>query len=273
MNSRNGIYNVVRCCGAGLFILFIHACGVKKSSVITEPSTPQTTVVTKDIDAKDYLNNYIRYKTFSGNSETEVNMPNFNQSFDLNLKSIYADKIFGQIKAGAFGLTAELAQLYTNKDSIIVLDKFNTTYYHLDWSQSQTFLRIQLDHEMFQNIIVGNPPIISTQYERFDYTDSTVSVEQQIGSDFQRLVYDRQSMHLHQIIYIPGQSDYKLVITLSDYRIHAPTLIRFPAQQRWHIQQPQGITQVYIAYNQVEFNTPLDIKFSIPFRFTKSELR
>jgi len=255
-----------------LTVFFLQACTPKK--LVRPDTTPSTdtTVIKKTWTPQDYLNNYIVYSTFKGTPSVDVNFPQISQSVDLNIKSEHNNKTLALVRAGGFGLTIEAAQLYLNNDSIVMLDKINTQYYLLDWDNAQKLLKLPLSLSMFQNLIVGNPPILSDKHQQFIEQDNIVIITQVFSQYSQKLTYDKKTLQLQKIELTPSNSEYNLIVHLSQYKQDATSKNYFATQQLWQISNNYEVYTINFAYSDFQFNNPQDIKFSIPFRYREAKI-
>lgn len=252
-----------------LLMISLHSCGIKKT---TQPKENTDIIVPKSYSVNDFLNSYIVYTSFSSKSKVEISSPQINHSLTIKTKSIYKQKTHLSIIASVIGMNMEAAQAHFTSDSIHVLDKINTNYYEVDWSASEQLLKMPLRFDLLQNLLVGNPAFIQSQYKNFNIESGKAIITQEISPYTQVLYFDTSSKKLEMIYITISNSPYTFSISLSDYRIDSQSGIPFATRHHWIVTDGNAKHELMWRYEEFSFNTPVTINFSIPFRYKKASL-
>lgn len=138
-----------------LFFIAIlgYSCKTKKQAVVTTPI--------KEIDTKSpsYLlekmyQNETRFENISAKFSAELNTGGNNTAFKTTLR-IRKDSAIWMSISPALGI--EVARVLITKDSVFFMNRINSTYFAGDFSYFSNLLNTEVDYELLEALLVGNP--------------------------------------------------------------------------------------------------------------------
>jgi hypothetical protein len=236
----------------------------KKDTVLTVPVIPPRFDSTRLIrEVLDTLNkNHIDFQTFSAKMKVHYESSSDDRNYDVTANiNIKKDSVIWINISGP--LSIDLMRAYITPDSVKVLDKIKNTVslWSIEFLQSKLHLPMTFTH--LQNVLIGNPVYLDSNFTSYIMDDKTVSLVG-MGDIFKHFLtvskgnYSLQHSKLDDIE--PGRAR-TADITYGDYQdkngFHFATYRRITTSEKTKL-------DIEIEYKQFDFNKPVSIRFKIP---------
>src|SRR5690606_12512080 len=120
-----------------------------------------------------------------------------------------------------------------------------------------------IDFPALQNLMVGNPLLPDARLTSFEINgDVAILVNEETGFT-QTLKYDKRSLQLLELqLQHPGK-DFQARVIFSDYR-RVQDAVNFAFKRSMDIHHSGKRMTVSMDFTQVDFKSPVHIKFSVP---------
>lgn len=236
----------------------------KKDTVLTAPVVAPRFDSTRLIrEVLDTLNkNHIDFQTFSAKMKVHYESSSDGKKYDFTANiNMQKDSVIWINISGP--LSIDLMRAYITPDSVKVLDKIENTVslWSIEFLQSKLHLPMTFTH--LQNVLIGNPVYLDSNFTSFIMDDKTVSLVG-MGDIFKHFLtvskgnYTLQHSKLDDIE--PGRAR-TADITYGDYQdkngFHFATYRHITTSERTKL-------DIEIEYKQFDFNKPVSMPFKIP---------
>lgn len=258
MNKSTLPYHYLVCLLLGLVL---YSCKTRKP--LTGKVNPEERTVVRDISPDLLLKKSIQYHHWSGKADARYNDGNLSQDISLTIQSIYNDQTFLSARAGMFGVTFEAALGLATADSIKGINKVNSEYYLYSFDQASRLINAPVDFPALQSLLVGNPLLSEARLVSFEINGDTATLVNEKSGFTQTLRYDRHNLQLLELqVHHPGK-DFQARVIFSDYRT-VQDAVSFAFKRNLDILYSGKRMTLSMDFTQVDFKSPVHIKFTIP---------
>ncbi|MDR0872425.1 MAG: DUF4292 domain-containing protein [Prevotellaceae bacterium] len=237
-----------------LLMLALTACHTTKKTV--ETTTPKALKSCEDI-----LNHQIDWQTIDI-SRMEINIQLGQNAFTTkgSLKMVRDSVILLSVQPLA-GI--EMARARITKDSIVVIDRFNSRYF----AENIKSVAEVFEFEFLQSLLSNR--IFSQKVNAFPYPDGCELRAGNTEFDFNFFV--NTTLQLEKTIITDKTNPYSLTCEYADFAANGETI--FPNKLKFIVFYGQKPQQLNISVQKIDFNKPVNAAFSIPARYKKADFR
>jgi hypothetical protein len=254
--------------------LFCSCRSTRKIQTVITPKKDTVAVITQPVinlhdDSVAFMNenyrsllaNQIEFTTFSAKidvdyEDAEGKKYNVNAHLRMHRDSIIWISITGPL--GIEGLRALITE-----DSVKLLDKQNKTYIARSVSYLQDVTELPLDLSSLQDLLVGNPVFLDTNFISYSRTADIISILS-IGEFFKNLIsIDANSKILlsSKLDDLGEQKNRTCYLTYSDYQNKKG--VNFAEKRGINVAEKKRL-DIKLNFKQYEFNETLSFQFNIP---------
>ncbi len=246
----------------GVFFLSLAACKPKKQII-----APSEVVISK-IDSGTTLN---------AESLISPNLKDwtyFSAKIDLNFSqngsSTKADAHIRMYKDSLIWMTAGfgLYRILINNDSMVIMDKLNTSYTVYDKAALTQLLDAPLSVSQLQNILLGQPAYALKLYQLTFLKDSNIFIDYKQEKFITSHTYNKQFMTIDSTRIDDNSSSNYAHAIYSTYSVidghNLPTKVQLFATAK----QPVSLE---IDYSDADFTTALTFPFTIPSSYDRKK--
>lgn len=163
----------------------------------------------------------------------------------------------------------EIARAQVTQDSVYMINRLTNEYMVKDLNYLAREYNLPADLRTLQSVILGNPIFLQTRDLKLTTAEGTYQLTGQSEHWENRFWLDRQNLHLMLVGYDDLRQRRNLTIQLEDYR-ELNTGQNFSYLRQIAVDSRElGEAQVIINFTDVEINTPQEIRFSIPSRYSR----
>ena len=165
----------------------------------------------------------------------------------------------------------EVARAAITKDSVYVLDRLNNEYaiYGLDYLQES--YNLPGDFQLLQSVVFGKPYFFDEQSVTLSPEEDAYVLKNSFYGHQIEYQVDQKDLRLLQLDYETNLGAQKMKIDLTEYEELADKQL-FSYFRTLKMNSPDtGTTDVTIKFSQVELDTPKEVQFRIPSRYTKMD--
>lgn len=243
--------------------LSLNACKTTKTATSNFPAPrPQST---KDL-TRHLENNKIDVEWLSAKSKVSFKSEVQSQKGTLNIRLRKDSVIWMNVKK----LGIEGARILITPDSIYVIDRIHKQYAISDFSLIQEKYHLPADFNSLQNLILGNPLLISG----VELTTQIDSTQYHLSSSSD-LIPTRDywlnglTKTLTKMIFLDYRNNRKVKVELSKYQA-LDQYKYFSYFRSLNMSSPEtGDLTIDINISKVEINVPKSIRFEIPEHYTR----
>lgn len=250
------------CCVVLLLVVFA-SCKTKKR--INLPSTDLPTVVKESNAAsiKSFELSNLDFLTFSGRAKTKVEINKKIHDANMYVR-IEKDKALWISVTALLGV--EVARIMITPDHIRILNKWQGEYIDKPFSYIYNYVNEGVTFKILQDVLMGNvsPSLLRTDNVQVASADDefiVVGSQQNLSYQYRVNAENRPFSFLLQEI----EGVHNLETYYSD---HAVTKgYNFPHSIVFNLHGGEMSLKAQISYNRVEFNTVLEMPFSVSDRY------
>jgi|GEM_PF-1573783 len=210
----------------------------------------------------------LQFHTYAARLKVNFIRGNESQNLVVNLR-MQSDSLIWMNATALLGI--EVARALITPDSITLINRLKRTYYQKSFQEISAWLGVPVDFHILQNLLVGNPPFLSTAIS--DVEEDTASVRFTMHADSleSRLWLTLPAFRWQQSeLMIPhgilSLADTGLTQAVVQY-FYADSTQAFPAG--WQLQAgDQQHTTLQVEIQNVVLNQPLSFPFAIPAHYT-----
>jgi hypothetical protein len=163
----------------------------------------------------------------------------------------------------------EVARALITKDSVLVIDRINNEYGRFDLSYLESSYNLPANFGMVQSVILGKPYFINPAKVELKQATEAFQLTDRIPGHQITYSVDRKDFRLLGMEYSSTLGDQRLQANLSEYAEIAKQQ-NFSYFRDFRLEEKDAsITEVTIKFSQIELDTPQDIPFEIPRRYSR----
>lgn len=253
-----------------LAMLGFTACKAHKQLVVNKkaeagaavsPAVSNTAAKITAIKAKQ-----VGFNTFSGKAKTKLEINGNSNDVTLNIRIQHNQKIWVSITAFA-GIEAARAMI--TPDSIIVLNRLESTYLKKPFSYIYKYASRDVNYHTVEALLVGNaiPDLLRDSSKMTADTGNVI-----LSGTLHNLVYQlivNPGLKVTQTSLANDAEQQSLMVKNSDFTLVEDKTM--PAQINITSTVRNKNIKASLHYNKVELNQVLEFPFSIPKRFSEVE--
>lgn len=232
------------------------------------------------------ISNYIDYNTFSAKISTKLDLPEQKNSFSSNLR-IKKDSIIWISVTPALGI--EILRVSLTQDSVMFLNRLNSTYFSGDYKYLQRTLNLNLNYSIIQSMLLDEFFIyennVNTKVEFADYfsdVDSSFYSFQNINKkDLKKIEKSGNAVNYLLQKFLIEPTNYKIAEVNIDEKIYKRNLTiqysdftevdgkYFPEKMELNIKNGEENANISIKYSKITLNKDLKFLYNVPEKYQK----
>lgn len=248
------------------------SCGSKKKLAENNNAATDTIAIEEQsIDfnkAAAYLQTHKNYTTFQGSAQANYKSAKDNHDIDINIKSTHKEATFFNVRAGALGLTMEVAAGLAKTDSITIVNRLDRTYYEMDYKTAAKLLHAPLDFKAIQNLFIGRPIIEDGNITQQVFEENMAIITMEKEGFIQTLYYNTESKLLEKLTLQNNAQQFECNIQYTDYK-NFSNLYTFPYHQNISIHYQNNLINLDLKFKSIEFNNKVNYDLKIPRSYDK----
>ncbi len=239
------------------------------TSTIVVNTSPSNNDSIKEIQQvrTDIFKNIIDYNTFSAKIKLQYEGPKGKQP-DVNVFLRMKKDSVIWVSINATFLNFEAFRVLITPDSIFIVDKLDKEYSVHPLQYLEELAHIPLNFKMLQNIIIGNPILVSDKIVSFKKTENRILVST-VDKLFKNLLTLTASTHLIERSKIDDLDPSMNRTADLSYAGYEPYNNKFFATYRELTIAEKTKVDIILNFKQYEFNKELTYPFSIPRNYSK----
>ena len=260
-------------------ILTISACrSTRKIQSAIAPKADTTIVTKSDTDPHDdslrvmrdnyyqLLSNRIEFQTFSAKINTDYQGSD-GKKYDVNVfVRMNKDSIIWVSVNGALGI--EGMRMLIDKDSVRILNKLDKEYQVRSLEYLQDVAALPLDLRGMQQLIIGNPVFLDTNFVSYSADGNTISLLTE-GKWFRHLISMGNNDHLvlhSKLDDVDVQRNRTCYLNYSEYETKQG--VKFSTNRNISVTEKTKL-DVKLNFRQYAFNETLTYPFSVPKNYKR----
>lgn len=246
-------------------ISVLGACKAKKAVVVAPPAVKTAPAVTENrkaeniklLKSKDYV-----FNTLSLRGKANLDINGNSNNVNMNIRIQKDEKIWVSITAIA-GL--EVARAVITPDSLMVLNRLQSTYIRKPFNYIYRFTNKQVDFAMLQSVLSGNT--INALVEESSELQSTGGVWVVSGkkADLAYRVLYNTLLKSSETTLNDAKSGQAFKVAYGEYQQVNNSL--FPSSFKINTLAGTKKINIDLSFSKIESNLPLEFPFSVPKRF------
>lgn len=239
-------------------------CKVKKAAV-KKPDGADTTAAVSNKKAENFAmlrSKNMDYNTLSLRGKANLDINGNDNNVTMNIRIQKDQKIWASVTAVA-GL--EVARALITPDSILVINRLQSTYLRKPFSYIYGFTNKQINYDMLQAVLSGNAIVDFLDEPSSLTTDhSGWVVEGRRETLAYRLLFNTL-MKIDETNLNDVRSGQAFKVVNSDYQ--QVNQWSYPYSMKINSMSGSKKINIDLSFSKVERNVPLDFPFSVPKRF------
>lgn len=164
----------------------------------------------------------------------------------------------------------EVARALVTKDSVYILDRINNEYDIKGLDYLQREYNLPADFASLQAIFLGNPIFFTTAGLQSELSNNTYHLYGKSNTMDTHYWLDQKSLQFKQMQFKDLQDSREVNVKLEDYQDMANNQ-KFSYLRKLELNSRQtGNVKIEMQFSQLEINSPKDVRFEIPNRYTRS---
>jgi hypothetical protein len=164
----------------------------------------------------------------------------------------------------------EVARALVTKDSVYIMDRINNEYDVKGLDYLQRTYNLPADFASVQAIFLGNPIFFNTGDLQSETAGSNYHLYGKSTTMDAHYWLDQNTLQLGQMRFKDLQDNREVNIKLEDYQSLANNQ-KFSYLRKLELNSRQtGAVKVEMQFSQLDINSPKDVRFEIPNRYTRS---
>lgn len=252
-----------------------------KTSRKTTSATPKTAVEYKDPKVLSDLlkKNEFKFEWIAAKFSVEMDIDSNKTSFNVSMRG-KKDSIIWMTISPALGI--EVARAVITKDSVKLLDRFNSKFFVGDFNYISKLLNADLDFEMIQSLLIGNSvefydedDQLRSFTENNKYALSTtrrrkskrvISKNKELKGPIQIIWLAPETYKITRVLFKDFNTDRTFDAGFSKFE--KVDSLYFPHQANYEIKAEKNI-EIQVEYSKVSINVPQSFPFSIPEKYER----
>lgn len=164
----------------------------------------------------------------------------------------------------------EVARALVTKDSVYILDRINNEYDVKGLDYLQSTYNLPANFEAIQAIFLGNPIFFTKDGLQSELAENVYHLFGKSNTMDTHYWLDQNSLQLKEMRFKDLKDSREVNVKLEDYQSIANNQ-KFSYLRKLELNSRQtGNVKVEIQFSQLEINSPKDVRFEIPNRYTRS---
>lgn len=234
------------------------AAGCSRKVVAPLDSTPKTTLNIEEIDF-EYFQGKARMILRDANKEREVK---------ANIR-VRKDSVIW-MTFNVIGIQGGKALI--NKDSITIVSTVDKEYYVFEYSELSKRFNLDINYEMVQSAMLGNPIIARSQDDEVQQESSMYLLKQQSGPVNVLNYVNAASMKIEKVELKEGNSSNSLILNYSNFQPVGNKVFPYNGTISLFYKTLSGLlnTTIIFEYSKAEVgDKELKFPFNIPKRYVR----
>ena len=215
---------------------------------------------------KSLITNQINVQWFDGRAKLSFSDENTSIGATATIRIKKDSVIWASIRKLGF----EVARALVTKDSVYIIDRLNNEYDIKGLDYLQREYNLPADFASLQAIFLGNPIFFTTTGLQSELTKDTYHLYGKSNTMDTHYWLDQKSLQLKQMQFKDLQDSCEVDVKLEDYQDIANNQ-KFSYLRKLELSSRQtGNVKIEMQFSQLEINSPKDVRFEIPNRYTRS---
>lgn len=212
------------------------------------------------------ITNQVNVQWFDGRAKIDFSDENTSMGVTATIRIKKDSVIWASVRKLGF----EVARALVTKDSVYILDRINNEYDIKGLDYLQREYNLPADFASLQAIFLGNPIFFTTNGLQSEIAENGYHLYGKSNTMDTHYWMDQNSLHLKQMHFKDLQDSREVNVKLEDYQSLANNQ-KFSYLRKLELNSRQtGNVKVEIQFSQLEINSPKDVRFEIPNRYTRS---
>jgi len=241
--------------------IFLASCGASKKGMTgkLERATPEALL-------KNLVENQVNIEWLDGRAKLDFSDENTSMGATSTIRIKKDSLIWVSVRKLGF----EVARALVTRDSVYIIDRINNEYDIKDLAYLQKEYNLPADFESIQAILLGNPIFFTTSGLQSEVAENTYHLYGKSSNMDTHYWMDQKSLQLKQMQFKDLQESREVNVKLEDYQSIANNQ-KFSYLRKLELNSRQtGQVKVEIQFSQLEINSPKDVRFEIPNKYTRS---
>lgn len=245
-----------------LLIIFVltAGCGASKKANVgkVDINSPEALM-------KTLITNQVNVQWFSGRAKIDFS----DDKMSIGVTATIRIKKDSVIWASVRKLGFEVARALITKDSVFIIDKINDTYEARDLNYLAKEYNVPASYEAIEAIFLGNPVFFTTTGFQSELKENNYHLFGKSVTMDTHYWLDSKTLQLNRMQFEEVKDNRVVNVKLEDYQA-LPDNQKFSYLRKLEMNSKQtGAIKVDMQFSQLEINSPKDVRFEKPQRYTR----
>lgn len=164
----------------------------------------------------------------------------------------------------------EVARALVTRDSVYIMDRINNEYDVKGLDYLQSTYNLPANFDAIQAIFLGNPIFFTTTGLQSEVAENAYHLYGKSNTMDTHYWLDQNSLQLKEMRFKDLQDSREVNVKFEDYQSLANNQ-KFSYLRKLELNSRQtGNVKIEMQFSQLEINSPKDVRFEIPNRYTRS---
>lgn len=246
----------------GLLILLVLAtgCGASKKANVGKIDRNSPAFLMKTMIA-----NQVNVQWLSARAKIDFSDENLSMGATATIRIRRDSLIWASVRKLGF----EVARAQITKDSVYIVDRINDTYEVKDLAYLAKEYNVPADFDAIQAIFLGNPIFFTTNDLQAETLPDALHLFGKSSNTATHYWLDPKSLQLNQMRFEDINDKRIVQVKLEDYQ-PLQNNQKFSYLRKLEMNsQETGNIKVEMQFSQLEINSPKDVRFEIPQKYTR----
>lgn len=246
--------------GLLIFLVLATGCGASKKATIgkIDRNSP-------DFLKQTLITNQVNVQWLSARAKIDFSDENLSMGATATIRIRKDSLIWASIRKLGF----EVARAQITKDSVYIVDRINDTYEVKDLAYLAREYNVPASFEAIQAIFLGNPVFFTTTGLQSETLPDAFHLFGKSTNMDSHYWLDAKSLQLNQMRFEDVKENRVVQVKLEDYQPLTGNQ-KFSYLRKLEMNSKQtGDIKVEMQFSQLEINSPKDVRFEIPQRYTR----
>ncbi|MFN7117539.1 MAG: DUF4292 domain-containing protein [Saprospiraceae bacterium] len=244
-----------------IIVIVLSSCGASKKGTLGKLDR-----ATPDFLLKSMVANQVNLQWLDGRAKIDFSDENTSMGATATIRIKKDSVIWVSVRKLGF----EVARALVTKDSVYIIDRLNNEYDIKGLDYLQREYNLPANFESVQAILLGNPIFFTTNGLQSEAAENAYHLYGKSTNMDTHYWLDQKSLQLKQMNFKDLNDNREVNVKLEDYQPIANNQ-NFSYLRKLELNSRQtGNVKVDIQFSQLEINSPKDIRFEIPNKYTRS---
>ncbi len=242
-------------------VTLLASCGASKKGM-----TGKLDYANPEVLLKSMVANQVNLQWLDGRAKIDFSDENTSLGATATIRIKKDSVIWVAVRKLGF----EVARALVTKDSVYILDRLNNEYDVKGLDYLQREYNLPANFESVQAILLGNPIFFTTSGLQSETAAASYHLFGKSTHMDTHYWLDQKSLQLQQMQFKDLNENREVNVTLEDYQPISNNQ-KFSYLRKLELNSRQtGNVKVDIQFSQLEINSPKDVRFEIPNKYTRS---